>query len=120
MSRAPFSDFVSHLLDQLTQLGDVRAKRMFGGYGLYCDGWFFALVADDVLYLKADAHSRAAFEAAGLQPFQPFADKPTTMSYYPPPAEAMDDIGLLLAWAQKGVEAARRKPAKSPRTKRSG
>ncbi|WP_203301031.1 TfoX/Sxy family protein [Marinobacter sediminum] len=27
---------------------------MFGGYGIYYDGLMFALVADDVLYFKAD------------------------------------------------------------------
>jgi DNA transformation protein len=31
--------------------GRSVARRMFGGFGLYCDGVMFALIADDVLYL---------------------------------------------------------------------
>ena len=34
---------------------------MFGGWGFYCDDLFFAIVADDTLYLKADADSAEHF-----------------------------------------------------------
>lgn len=36
---------------------------MFGGVGLYAGELFFALIDDDILYLKADDTTRAAFEA---------------------------------------------------------
>ena len=55
---------VDHCLELLAPLGAVRAKRMFGGYGLYCDELFFALLAADRLYLKVDASTRPAFEQA--------------------------------------------------------
>ena len=55
MPPAPFSEFVTYVLEVLAPLGqEVRARRMFGGYGLSCDGLTFALVADEVLYLKAE------------------------------------------------------------------
>ena len=38
---------VDYLLDQLAGAGGVSAKKMFGEYGLYCDGKMFAIVADD-------------------------------------------------------------------------
>ncbi len=109
---APVSDFVAYLLDVLQPLGPLRARRMFGGYGLYCHERIFALVADDTLYIKADAANKPQFEAVGLRPFQPFADKPSTMPYYPLPSEALDDADVMLAWARLGVEAAARAPAK--------
>jgi DNA transformation protein len=43
---------------------------MFGGHGLYADGLFFGIVDDDVLYLRVDAESRAAFEAHDAVPFE--------------------------------------------------
>ena len=63
------ASFVAHVKELLRGLGRLEAKPMFGGHGLYCDGAFFAIVLDDVLYLKADAQSRPRFVAAGLEPF---------------------------------------------------
>ena len=45
---------------------------MFGGVGLYAGDLFLALIAGDVLYLKADEATRDAREKAGARPFQPF------------------------------------------------
>ena len=39
-------EFVDYLMDRLGSLGDVRARRMFGGHGVYLDGLMFGLVAD--------------------------------------------------------------------------
>lgn len=49
------SEFVDNLDEVFALFGAVRAKRMFGGYGLYHDNLVFGLVADEVLYLKATA-----------------------------------------------------------------
>ena len=42
---------IDYILDQLTGL-DVRARKMFGEYALYCDERVVALVCDDQLYIK--------------------------------------------------------------------
>jgi len=62
----PFAEYVVELL---APLGRVAARRMFGGHGIYCDGVMFALIADDVLYFKADDVNRPALEQAGAEPF---------------------------------------------------
>ncbi len=41
-----------YIVDQLAGAGDVRASKMFGEYGLYCDGKVVALICDDRLFLK--------------------------------------------------------------------
>jgi DNA transformation protein len=112
-------DFIDHMSDLLAPLGTLRGRRMFGGYGLYCDGLFFALIANDVLYLKADDRNRPAFEAAGQRPFKPFDDKPSTLSYYPVPEEDFEDGDALLTWARGALDAALRAKAtaKPPRRK---
>ena len=51
-------DFAVHATDLLGTLGRVVVRRMFGVHGVYCDGVMFALIADDVLYLKADERNR--------------------------------------------------------------
>ena len=50
--------FKSFVLDQLEELGDVTARSMFGGVGLYHRGVFFGLLARDTLYLKVDERTR--------------------------------------------------------------
>lgn len=113
---------VDHSLDLLQPLGPVRARAMFGGYGLYLDDLMFALIAFDELYFKADAQSEAAFEEAGGKPFvYEGKSKPIKMSYWTVPDEAMEDPESLLPWAERAVSSARRnKPVKKrKRTKDS-
>ena len=62
---------LAFVLDQLAGLGDLRAKRMFGGVGLYCGERFFALIDDGVLYLKVDDLTRARYTRRRLKPFSP-------------------------------------------------
>jgi len=109
-----YADHVAELLAPLAGLnGEVKCRAMFGGWSLSIDGATFALIAQDVLYLKADDVNRPAFEVAGLKPFVPFADEPAkTMSYYPPPETAFDEPDELLAWARGAYEAALRAKAK--------
>jgi DNA transformation protein len=61
-------DFTAHCLELLAPAGRARARRMFGGHGLYVDDLFVALVLGDNLYLKADALSAPRFDAGRGHP----------------------------------------------------
>lgn len=103
--------FKDHVLDLLGPVGNVSARKMFGGYGIYADRLMFGLIADNTLYLKVDAQNVAQFEGAGSEPFlyqHKSRSKPTRMSYYRAPGDAMDNPDELLPWAQSALEAARR------------
>src|SRR5262245_35346957 len=91
-STTEFADYVSELL---TGVGRVVARRMFGGYGLYCDGVMFALIADDMLYLKVDEANRPDFEQAESAPFVYDArDRQITLAYWRAPDETMESREL--------------------------
>lgn len=45
-------DFVQYVADQCAGAGEIMTKKMFGDYGIYCDGKLFGLICDDCLYLK--------------------------------------------------------------------
>ncbi|MEK7716517.1 MAG: TfoX/Sxy family protein, partial [Pseudomonadota bacterium] len=51
---ARHSEFVEFVLELLTPIGAVRARAMFGGFGIYRGDTFFAIIVDDKLYFKAD------------------------------------------------------------------
>ena len=78
----------------------------------------FALVADDALYLKADALSRGEFDRRGLPPFEFMKQGiPTQMSYFAAPESIFDDPDDAAIWADRAYEAAARaiQPSKRPR-----
>jgi DNA transformation protein and related proteins len=113
------SEFVSYVVETLRPLGPVAARRMFGGHGIYLDGLMFALIAADQLYLKVDDGNRAAYEAAGLQPFTYSGKgKPVRLSYHEAPSECFDDPDVLCAWARGAYGAAQRAKRTAPARKR--
>jgi DNA transformation protein and related proteins len=106
---------VDHCLELLSPLGAVRAKRMFGGHGLYIDDLFVALIAFERLYLKVDAASRERFEAAGGEPFVYDAkSRAVSLGYWTVPAEAMESPALMQPWARQAIDAALRARAAKP------
>jgi DNA transformation protein and related proteins len=110
--------FETFVLDQLSGAGDIVARKMFGGVGLYCDGIFFGLIARDELYLKVDDSTRAAFVAEGARPFKPYADRPVTMQYYSVPVSVLESAPELVRWIERAVAVAGRAGARGP-TRRS-
>jgi DNA transformation protein len=112
-------NYLQYALDLLKVLGPVSAKRMFGGAGLYLEGSFFALIADDALYFKVDDTNKADYLNAGTGPFKPFGSY--AMSYYEVPADVLEDEEQLKEWALKAVTAARRSSsARRKTTTRAG
>ena len=104
-----FSDFI---VEQLEPIGPVQVKRMFGGAGLYLDGTIFAILADDVLFLKVDDANDADFEAESMPVFDPFDDgKRQIRSYRECPARLLEDTDELCQWARASWEAGRRMDA---------
>lgn len=99
-------EFQEYILERLECVGEVTAKKMFGGLGLYLGGIFFALAAENTLYFKVDDHNRPEFVKAGCKPFRPFTDKDYEMSYFEVPADVLEDDSLLRQWADKAFAAA--------------
>ena len=103
-------EFVAHVIDCLRDIGPVESKRMFGGWGLYHDGVFFALILRDVLYLKTDERNRAQFDAKNLEHFTFVKGGKTIVTgYRAAPEEAFEDRRVMAQWAKSAYAAALRK-----------
>ena len=102
-------EYIDYLIDQFSGFGPVQSRRMFGGAGLYLDGFFFGLVAEDVLYLKVDDTNKADYVSAGSGPFKPFGKDSYEMSYYEVPGDVLEDPDVLKEWAVKALAVAKRK-----------
>ncbi|MBC8216944.1 MAG: TfoX/Sxy family protein [Planctomycetes bacterium] len=105
-------EYLTYVIDQLECLGPVQSRRMFGGAGLYFEGLFFAIIADDILYFKVDDSNRPDYEEASMEPFRPFPDKSTVMGYYQVPIDVLENRDRLRDWAEKALRVAARKADK--------
>jgi DNA transformation protein and related proteins len=104
--------YCDYVLEQLAGLGDVVAKRMFGGMGLYHKDVFFAVLDDDQLYFKVNDDSRPDYLSAGMRPFRPTRDGPASKTYYQVPDMVLQDARGVQEWARKAITAAKKKPRK--------
>jgi DNA transformation protein len=110
-----FADFVA---EQLEGCGPIATKRMFGGVGIYSGDTFFAIIDNDILYLKVDDTTRGSFERAGCAPFRPYGDERETMQYYNVPVSVLEDADELARWGMKAIAVAiAAKQKKKPRAR---
>lgn len=108
MTKRPdaFHEFVMELF---APMGPVSVRRMFGGAGVFCDGLMFALIANDMVYLKTDASLRREMEAEACEPFlwtRPGDNKIIDMGYVSLPADAMDEPEAASDWGRKALAVA--------------
>lgn len=104
--------FVDRVLEALADLGGVQRRPMFGGAGLFCGNLMFAIAVNDLLYFRADAHSRGEFERRGLERFcHEHQGQQICLDYYHAPAEVFRGTAQMLHWAHLALDAAARAQA---------
>lgn len=98
------------LLEELFEpVRGVTVKRMFGGLGVFKDGLMFALVADDLLYFKADEKTSPLFEKEGFGQWVYDGHKrPVAIPYWRAPDRLYDEPDDFAEWARAAFEVARR------------
>jgi DNA transformation protein len=102
-------EFLEFLKDQMSGFGRVGVRRMFGGAGISLGDVTFAIVVDEVLYLKADALNAADFDAEELERFSyRKGGKRIEMSYRCAPHRLLDDADEMALWCRKAYAAALR------------
>lgn len=58
---ASHADFVNYVAEQLQEAGEIRSRKMFGEYGLFCNRVFFGVICDDQFFVKITPQGEAAF-----------------------------------------------------------
>ncbi len=61
-------DFVQYVVDQCADAGVITAKKMFGGYCIYCDNKIFGLICDNRFYIKPTEAGRKLLRTKQLRP----------------------------------------------------
>ena len=61
-------EFVQYIVDQCGGAGNIESRKMFGDYGIYCDGKIFGLVCDNGFYVKPTDAGRKLLITEDLRP----------------------------------------------------
>lgn len=104
--------FVGFVAEQMAGAGAITSRKMFGEYGIYCDGKLVALVCDDQLFVKPTGPGRELAAEAGEtaeEPAYPGA-KPSLLI-----RERLDDAPWLARLTRATADAL---PAPKPRRRK--
>ncbi|MGV3616663.1 MAG: TfoX/Sxy family protein [Fimbriimonas sp.] len=89
---------------------DVRARRMFGGMGVYTGEKMFAFLVGEEIGLKLSPEDcEKAMELPGAGPMRPDAEAEPMREYVKMPKSILDDRDSFLYWVERSAIYARRK-----------
>ena len=110
--------FAEFLREQLSPLGRLTMRRMFGKTGVFCDGLMFGMITEDTLYVRVDDHNKAVFKEAEAAPPLNYEKKGRTidLSFWRVPERLLDEPDELILWARAALAAAGRVAAERERT----
>ena len=61
-------DFVQFIADQCADAGDITTRKMFGDYGIYCNGKIFGLICDNQFFIKPTDAARPLLKTIDMRP----------------------------------------------------
>ncbi len=111
---------MAFVLGQLSTLPNVKAKSMFGAYGLFSAGKIFGIVDQGRLYFKTDAQTEVQYTGRGMPPFTyEMRGRVWTMAYHEVPPEVLEQRQELIIWAGRAVKIGVNKPEKKSKARRN-
>jgi DNA transformation protein and related proteins len=91
---------------------DVKARRMFGGMGIYTGEKMFAfLVGEEVGFKLGPDDLSAAMSIPGAGPLRPAKDAEPMREYVKMPREILDNVEQFMFWMDRSLGYAQRKMA---------
>ena len=103
-------EFVEYAAEQMAGAGNITFRKMFGEYGIYCDGKIFGVICDDQLFIKITEAGEKL--ASGLSQASPYTGaKPHFL------VEDVDDREFLTEFVTATVRELPMPAPKKPRKK---
>ena len=88
------------LKQDLSSIGDISSRKMFGGYGLFAGKAMFALVTSEgKIFFKVAKANQRCYEEAGAEKFG-------KMPYYALPDAVRKNPTMLDDWARASIKIA--------------
>lgn len=100
------------------QLGRVKSRSMFGGFGIFVDDTMFALAVNDKLHIRADDLSTSRFKEQGYEPYiYKKRGFPVVTKYFALPDNCWENPSLILRDAAVALEIAKQEREVQAQTK---
>lgn len=103
---------VDFIIEQMAAAGDITARKMFGEYGVYCDGKIVGLICDDDLFVKPTTGGRAHIGDVVEAPAYPGAKPSFKIS--PEQIEDADWLAGLIQVSYSELPVPKKRKAKKP------
>src|SRR3954454_892325 len=108
------SSLANYVTEQLSFLGRISSRSIFGGVGIFIDERMLGIVINDQLYLHTDDANLSDFVSRGMEQFKPYPNAfNLTTDHHRVPTDIVEDPEQLKQWGQRAwvaaVEASRKK-----------
>ena len=101
------SSLASYVTEQLSFLGPISNRSIFGAVGIFIDERLLGIVADEVLYLHTGPTNREDYLSRGCRQFKPYPNAfDLTTDHHQVPTEIVADPQTLKEWGQRALHAA--------------
>ncbi|RXJ74085.1 DNA transformation protein [Veronia nyctiphanis] len=100
---------LNNSIELMKDLGEMKSRSMFGGFGVFCDKIMFALVVNDKLHLRAGEENEKGFKELKLTPYiYKKRGFPVVTKYYSVPDHWWEDPSELLEQAKVALKLAKK------------
>jgi DNA transformation protein len=101
------SSLAGYVTEQLSFLGPISNRSIFGAVGIFIDERLLGIVADEVLYLHTGPTNREDYLSRGCRQFKPYPNAfDLTTDHHQVPTEIVSDPQTLKEWGQRALHAA--------------
>ena len=101
------SSLATYVTEQLTFLGRISNRAIFGGIGIFIDERLLGIVIDECLYLHTDKSNIDDYLSRGMEQFKPYPNAfNLTTDHHRVPVEVLEDPEQLKAWGERSLAAA--------------
>ena len=97
----------AHVAEQLSFLGRISTRSIFGATGIFLDERLLGIVVNDGLYLHTGASNRDDYLSRGMPQFKPYPNAfDLTTDHHQVPADVLADDVQLKTWGERALKAA--------------
>lgn len=101
------SSLASHVTEQLSFLGRISNRAIFGAVGIFIEERLLGIVIDDALYLHTGETNRNDYLSRGMPQFKPYPNAfDLTTDHHQVPADVLSDETQLRVWGERALRAA--------------
>jgi DNA transformation protein len=100
-------NLASHVVEQLSFLGRISSRSIFGATGIFLEERLLGIVLNDTLYLHTGPSNREDYLSRGMPQFKPYPNAfDLTTDHHRVPPEILADETQLKSWGERALKAA--------------